>query len=130
MLVREVMTTPVIAVDSTERLLEAFNIMRSHNFKHLIVVDNGKLVGLISDRDLLSHATRENGIYVFPRQTVHSIMVRNVITCSPNDPIEKALNLLLDNNISCLPVVEDGEVVGIVTSRSFLRQMKYKEGES
>ena len=127
MIVRDVMTTPVIAIEPTERLLDAFNILRRHQVKHLPVIEHGHLIGVLSDRDLLGHATRENNTYVFPRQTVESAMTAPVVTCHPDDPVEKAISLLLEKDISCLPVLEDGEIVGIVTSRSFLQHIHSRE---
>ncbi|MFW7379905.1 MAG: CBS domain-containing protein [Oligoflexus sp.] len=127
MIVREVMSAPVFAIEPTERLLDAFNLMIRHQIKHLPVVENDQLVGLISDRDLLGHAVRENGAYVFPRQSVETIMIKDVITCRPEDKLEDTLGLMLKEDISCLPVVENGLIVGIVTSRSFLKQMHCQE---
>lgn len=130
MTVRDVMTSPVIAVEPTERLLDAFNIMRRKQIKHLPVVEDGQIIGILSDRDLLAHATRENGSYLFPRQTVETVMTKLVISCDAKDSIEKSVNLMLDHDISCLPVLDHGELVGIVTSRSFLKQMKCTESSN
>lgn len=130
MRISEIMTQPVVAAEPTERLLDAFQLMQQHHIKHLPIVENSQLIGLVSDRDLVGQATRDNGVYVFPRQTVETIMSRPVVTCHPDDSIEDALHKMLSKGISCLIVVADGQIHGIVTSRSFLKQMQVKEIKS
>jgi acetoin utilization protein AcuB len=130
MKVRDVMASPVIAIDPTDRLYEAFHKMRHHRIKHLPVIENDELVGIVSDRDLIGWATRENGTYLFPRKAVQAVMSSPVITCNDEDDTDTALDLLISRDISCLPVLNaQKQIVGIVTSKSFLQGVKTKEGK-
>src|SRR5690606_29532144 len=86
---------------------------------HIPVEDNqGKLVGIITKDTLINSICNpsDNESPV----TVSDVMVRNPICVSPDTSLKEALRLLLDNNITCLPVTVDGRIVGIVTDRDFL----------
>lgn len=128
MRVEEVMTSPVVTIDPTDHLLSAFNKMKDLHIKHLPVVEDEQLIGIISDRDLLAHATRDSGTYLFPRWTVEKVMTKAVFSCDSKDELEKAVQLMLTKNISCLPVVSNNRVVGIITSRNILQQVQCGEG--
>jgi acetoin utilization protein AcuB len=107
MLVDSVMTRSVVTTEPSRTLESAAHVMRAGRFRHLPVVRNGNLVGIISDRDVHSHEAR----------TVGEVMHTSVVTVTPDSPIEVAASLLIENKIGALPVVEDGTsaLVGIVS---------------
>jgi len=126
MLVRDIMTNNVITIPSDTPVLEAERIMGFHKFERLPVVDKGKLVGLITKDNLLkaspSDATsfsRGELLYLLSKLTVKDIMVKKVVTVSPNTTVEKAAAIAQKNKVGCLPIVDGKKVVGIVTTNDF-----------
>jgi acetoin utilization protein AcuB len=123
MLVRDVMTSNVITIPSNTPVLEAERIMEFHRIERLPVVDKGKLVGIVTKKDLLraspSPATslsRAELLYLLAKLTVGEIMKKNVVTVPPDMPIEQAVALAQSKRVGALPVVEGGRVIGIVTT--------------
>lgn len=133
--VGSVMTQDVFTVRMDDSIGTIREILRAANFHHLLVVDGGRLAGILSDRDVLkaispflgtlSETTRD--LTVLDRR-VHQIMTRKVITVERTTPLDVAMRKLLDNRISCLPVVSrDGALQGIVTWRDMLKAFLPKE---
>lgn len=129
-LVRDVMRTPVITIASEAGLDRALLMMRTQRIRHLPVVENGKMVGLISDRDLrLSMQEAEQGPggapkgYYLPALTkVSTVMITNPVTATPDMPLVRAATIMSERKFGCLPVVdEDRKPVGIVTETDMLR---------
>lgn len=123
MLVRDVMTTNVITVPSSTPLIDAERIMQFHRIERLPIVDKGKLVGIITKNDVLkatpSSATslsRSELLYLLAKLTVKEIMKKNVVTVTPDMPIEQAVALAQAKRVGALVVVENERVVGIVTT--------------
>jgi len=123
MLVRDVMTTNVVTIPSSTPVLEAERILEFHRFERLPVVDRGKLVGLVTKDDLLkaspSPATslsRGELLYLLAKLTVKEIMKKKVVTVSPDTTVEQATAIAQANRVGCLPVVESGRMVGILTT--------------
>ena len=103
-------------------VLEAHQLMASRRIRHLPVTDGGRLMGIVTDRDirlnLPSPATSLSVWevnYLLARLTVESAMRRAVITVDPDRPVSEAARIMLDHKIGALPVVDGGVVVGIVT---------------
>lgn len=123
MLVRDVMTTNVITIPSNTPVLEAERIMEFHKIERLPIVDKGKLVGIVTKKDVLkagpSPATslsRAELLYLLAKLTVKEIMKKNVVTVPPDMPIEQAVALAQSKKVGALPVLEGERVVGIVTT--------------
>ncbi|HSE95741.1 MAG TPA: CBS domain-containing protein [Methylomirabilota bacterium] len=100
------MSSPAHAVLPTMPAADAVAILRRHSIRHLPVLDGASVVGVVTDRDLRG---------VAPDVPVSAIMSRPAVLVSPRTPIDRAARLLFDRRIGCLPVVEDGRLVGILT---------------
>jgi len=129
MLVGERMTRPVITVRPETPIQEALNLMRTEHIRRAPVVDGrGRLVGMVSERDLL-HASPSEATslsiweihYLLSKIAVERVMARQVVTISEQTPIEEAARIMADNRLGGLPVVRDGEVVGIVTETDLFK---------
>jgi acetoin utilization protein AcuB len=127
MLVRKKMKKDLITITKDERMTTAKKILKEKNIRHLPVVDGKKLVGLVSNMDIRkAEASPATSLeirelhYLLDKLTVGEIMTRNVITISPDISVEEATTLLHDNKIGCLPVVEDGNLVGMLTENDVM----------
>ena len=127
MLVEQVMQTGVVTITPKTSLPEALELVRQRGIRHLPVVENGALVGIVSDRDLkramASSATtlgRHELQYLLDRLTAAEIMTSAVITTGRMLPIEDAARLMVKEKISALPVTEAGCLIGIVTETDVL----------
>lgn len=126
---QEIMTSKIVTVEMDDRLEVVKQIFDSTKFHHLLVVEDGTLLGIVSDRDLLRALSPYIGSTVeTARDTatlnkrVHQIMTRKPITLRPEAEIGEAVTLLLDHRISCIPVVDQQfRPVGIVSWRDVLR---------
>lgn len=120
MLINEVMHPDPITVSSFTKLKEAYDTMQQKGIRHLPVVDNGKLVGVVTDRDLRL-ATSKLTKNPFDVETeIGNIMSHPVQTTHPSDPIELATRMMRELKIGCLPVVDNMKLVGIVTGMDLL----------
>ena len=127
MLVRRKMKTDLVTVPKDERMTVAKKLLKEKNIRHLPVVDGKKLIGLVTNMDIRrAEASPATSLeirelhYLLDKLTVGEIMTRNVITISPEISLEEAAILLHDNKIGCLPVVEDGNLVGILTENDVM----------
>ena len=122
--VEPLMTRKVITVEKDDSLLAIREIFENVKFHHLLVVDGQKLIGVISDRDLLSTIppfSEKECDAVALNKKAHQIMSRILITVDAKTSIEQAGNLLLKNNISCLPVISSqNDIEGILTWKDIL----------
>jgi acetoin utilization protein AcuB len=120
MLVRDIMRSPAVAIPPETRLQDAYRILRENAIRHLPVLEGGRLVGVVTDRDLRL-ATSALAPSPFPPESVVSaVMSRNPLTADPSDPVEDAARTMREKKIGCLPVVEGETVVGIVTGLDLL----------
>jgi len=127
MLVSDVMQSNVTAATLVTTLPEAMRLMRERGIRHLPVLQDGRLVGIVSDRDvkramastatsLEAHELR----YLLDRLSVAEIMTRGVVTIGPMFPVEEAARLMVERKISALPVTEGERLIGIVTETDVL----------
>ena len=125
----QAMTRNVVCVQANDALESARDIMGEWEIRHLPVVDDGKVIGILSDRDILLHTSvGQEGEMVVEDLEVGDVMTRNLITCGPTDSIAKIATIMTDRKIDSLPVIEaDGELVGLVTSTDLLELLKEKD---
>lgn len=115
MLVGNRMTKEPDTVEPNDLLSRAAHKMQAGGFHRIPVVENGKLVGIISDRDLREHRGHLGEI------KINGIMTEKPITVTPATTIEEAAVVLLENQIGGLPVLTDGHLVGIITITDVMR---------
>ena len=128
MMVRELMSTDLVTLTEDETLAHAQGCMARGRIRHLPVVRDGKLVGLLTHRDLLAasfsifaEVDRGEQRRIFGTVPVVEAMHRDVVTVAPDLPVREAARILIENKYGCLPVVGPaGELVGIVTEADFL----------
>jgi acetoin utilization protein AcuB len=131
MLVKYWMTTDLVTVDEDLSLMKASVLMKENEIKHLPVVKQGRLVGIVSDRDLKeaqpSKATSldiHELYYLLDQVKIKNLMTRHPHTTTPEEIVERAAALMLNYNISALPVVDgQGELRGIVTKGDLFEAM-------
>jgi len=129
LLVENWMNPNVITVDADDSMLDATKLLKEHNIRHLPVLEKGKLVGVITDRDLkrasASDATTLEAhelLYLIANIKVREIMTKNPITVPYNYTIEEAAELLLQAKISGMPVVDkEGDVIGTITQTDLFK---------
>jgi acetoin utilization protein AcuB len=129
MLVENWMNRNVVTIDVNESMLEASKVIREHNIRMLPVLDKGKLVGVVTDRDLKraspSDATSlevHELLYLTANIKMEEIMTKNPITVPFDYTVEEAAEILLRNKISGVPVVgRDGNIVGTITQTDMFR---------
>ena len=128
MKVREIMVTEVVTLHVDEELSLASDIMNLARIRHLPIVEGERLVGIISQRDLFRASLASVMGYGYAETRDHlktvsirDVMVKKVITVTPDTNIVEAGKMMLDMKFGCLPVVEDNRLVGMVTETDILR---------
>ena len=103
----------VVTASTSETVLGAVRALVDHNIGGVVVVDGGGVIGILTERDILRLAARS------PEELrtlqVGHVMTRDVIQLAPDDDLPHVMEVMTENRIRHLPVVEDGELVGIVT---------------
>ena len=124
--VRDSMTREVVTLGPEASAAEAWGVCQELGIRHLPIVEGGRLVGLVSDRDLrdVSPPRGSGG----ERDTLGWVRLRDIMstdlaTIAPLDTIEHAAREIYDHKIGCLPVVAEGELVGIITSSDLMRTL-------
>ncbi len=130
MYVSDWMTKKVFTVSPDYSISDAMSLMKEKGIKHLPVTKGGILKGIISDRDVKeftpSKATSLDMYelhYLLAKTTVKELMKAKVIITAPDTPVEEAAMIMLDHNIGCLPIVEQGKLVGIISDRDIYRAL-------
>lgn len=120
--VGDLMTRDVITLQETDGLMQGDDLVKRHRIRHLPVVRDGRLVGMVSDRDLIRALSRQSASTPRPLTPISDIMTRGLETVTPETPARDAIHKLLDHRFGCLPVVDrDSKLVGIVTESDFMR---------
>jgi CBS domain-containing membrane protein len=126
--VRDVMTAETTTLQRNDKLSLADDIMRLGRIRHLPVLDeNGQLAGILTQRDLFRGALAKALGYgeraqrqLMDTLVVKEVMTSDVITTTPDTPLAEAAQVLVERKIGCLPVVEAGRLVGIITEADFV----------
>ena len=118
LIVEQVMTPAPKCISTEQSALDVVKLFHANEHRHLLVVEEpNQLVGVVSDRDVLRCFGPEkypdpNRLATIP---VAEIMSPDVITISPETPLDKAVTITVEHGISCLPVLSDGRLIGILT---------------
>jgi CBS domain-containing protein len=128
MKVRELMTKDVATVGRNDELNIADDVMTMKRVRHLPVLEEGRLVGMLSQRDLF-HAALSTALNFGSKAQkeflktvpVKEVMTDEVLTIDPNADVKEAARRMIEHKIGCLPVVENGKLVGIVSETDLLR---------
>ncbi|HNS03260.1 MAG TPA: CBS domain-containing protein [Anaerolineae bacterium] len=130
MLVGERMSHPVLTVSPEMSALDAQAFMRRERIRRAPVIHDGKLVGIVTEGDLLNASPTQATLlsvweinYLVSKIKVSQVMTKKVMTISEDTPIEEAARVMIDNKIGGLPVVRAGKVVGIITETDLFKIM-------
>jgi acetoin utilization protein AcuB len=128
MLVGERMSHPIISMAPDMPVHDALNMFKRERIRRAPVVKEGKLVGIVSDKDLLNASPSPASSlsvwemnYLLSKITVSEVMTKKVITVAEDTPIEEAARIMADNKIGGLPVMRDNHVVGIITETDLFK---------
>ncbi len=130
MKVRDIMIRKVRTLRRSDSLQLAKDIMTQGHIRHFPVLEGEKVVGVVSERDLLrasfsslvNYGERQEKAFL-DTVSIKGVVNEPAITISPDATIQEAGSLLLDERIGCLPVVENGRLQGLVTGRDILRAL-------
>jgi acetoin utilization protein AcuB len=113
---QDIMTTKVETIAALETTEAAVERMRRNRIRHLVVMKDDRLAGIVSDGDLRALSPRSGRL-------VEEVMSAPAVAATPEMPIRKLANLLRGRSLGCLPVIEDGRLVGIVTTTDLLERI-------
>ena len=111
LVVRNTMTSPVVTIEPKATVRQALDLMRERDIRHLPVVSPEGLVGLVTERTVLPLIMPS----MLEEITVAEAMIAEPMTIGPNDSLETAARIVYEHKVGCLPVVEDGRVLGMLT---------------
>jgi len=128
--VADVMTREVRTLGPNDRLVLADELMKQDHFRHVVVVDGGRVIGVLSQRDIFHGALAWSVGYglraheqLLATTPVKNVMASHVVTVDRDAPLTEATALFLEHKIGCLPVVAGDALVGILTETDFLALM-------
>ncbi len=122
--VKDYMSTPVNVIERNEPIQRARNLMFKYSIGRLPVMDNGTLVGIVTKYDItnrISQAAPEWRRRPIDKVPIQVVMTEKPITIFPDATMPQAAELMIENDISGLPVEKDGEIVGMITSRDMVK---------
>ena len=129
--VKEIMMGSPVTLKPEDTLDLANDVISLGRIRHIPVVDDGRLVGLLSERDLMGAAAthvfglkQKSKSALLKSVLVKDVMKKKVITVKPNTPIKEAAHLMKEKKIGCVPVLSEGSLVGLVTTTDILRYVE------
>jgi acetoin utilization protein AcuB len=138
MIVKDIMTRRVVTVELDDQLETVKNIFDKMQFHHLLVIEDTKLFGVVSDRDLLKALSPNLGTSTESfkdratlNKRVHQIMSRDPISLKPEASVQDAIRVFNTHRISCIPIVDaENKPVGILSWRDILRALGEAPGSA
>ncbi len=131
MKIADLMTRDVVSIELSSRLGAALQLLREHDIRHLPVVAEGELRGILSDRDIRTYRPPEALVgdnVVASIELLDTplwrVMTSEVLTAGPEESIDRALDLFVDHRVGAICVVEGGLLVGIVSYIDALRALR------
>jgi acetoin utilization protein AcuB len=128
MFVSDWMTKKVFTLSPDESISVAAKLVKEKGIKHIPVLKNGKLKGILSDRDIKEYVpSKATSLdiyelhYLLSKTKVREVMKKKVFTTHPDSPVEEAAMIMYDNDIGCLPVVKNNHIIGIISDRDIFR---------
>jgi len=129
MKVREIMSSDLFTLNESDSLLDVKELMEWRGFRHVPVVDEyGQFAGLVTERDFLKLAvsklsglSKQETDRLYEGIRIREVMGRKVICTSPDTPLSVAARTMLDHKYGCLPVLDQGKLVGIITESDFAK---------
>jgi acetoin utilization protein AcuB len=118
---RDIMTTPVLKLAPSEPASDALALMRDEGIRHAPVVEGGVILGIVSERDLGG----PHGGLTRKSRTVRDLMRENPILGAPDMSVTDAVVLVRERHVGCLPVVDAGRLLGIVTRSDLLAALAH-----
>jgi len=110
------MNRSVETISPKESVIVANELMWRKRFHHLVVMDGNQVVGVLSDQDLGGDQSEQ----IPDNQRVQDVMTTNTVVADPQMTVDRAINIFKERHLHCLPVLEDGRLVGIVTATDIL----------
>lgn len=130
MLVKRRMSQPVITVPPDMSVPDCLKLMQREHIRRTPVVKDGRLVGIVSDKDLLNASPSDATslsvweiTYLIHQLKVKDVMTKDVLTIEEDMPIEAAARIMVDNKVGGLPVTKDGNVVGLITETDLFKML-------
>ena len=135
--IKDIMTKTIVIVEMDDSLNMIKEIFDNTRFHHILVIEAGKLYGVISDRDLLKALGPNIGTLAETttdlaalNKKAHQIMTRKPVTLTTDAEIQDAVNIFNENNISCIPVVDKMyKPVGIISWRDIIKTLASNRGK-
>lgn len=130
MYIKNWMTKDVYTVDCDDSVIIAVRMMRDKKIKHLPVMQRGKVVGMVSDRRLKEFLPSKGTAldvyelnYLLENTKIADVMKGELVSAESTLPIEEAAQLLLEKSIGCLPVIDNGKLVGIISDKDIFKAL-------
>jgi CBS domain-containing membrane protein len=128
---REIMMGSPVTLTPDDTLDLANDVISLGRIRHIPVMDGGKLVGLLSERDLIGAAAnrifglkQKSRSALLKAELIKNVMKKRVVTVAPETPIKELARLMAEKKIGCVPVVDNGTLVGLVTTTNVLRYLE------
>ena len=128
--VSEIMTSQVLFLGPDDDLFTARNLMDENEIHHLPILKEGKIAGIISSNDIaqVEYLSKYIGekldeSSIFKSLSLHEVMAKDVYFLNSNSKVGEAIYVFSQANFHCLPVVDDGELVGIITAKDMFKHL-------
>ena len=128
--VSDIMSKNIIALDREDDLQRAEMLFKTHHIRHIPVVSEEYIIGMLSYTDLLrisfadvSEDEKDVGTIIYNMFTIEQVMTKNLVSVSSQTTIKEVAEILADNEFHALPVVDDNQLVGIVTTTDLIKYM-------